>query len=50
LGERVLSKICAAIDEEMNLISAQKCSLSLLQAADLWEKTGRGQLMADEVR
>lgn len=49
MGERVLSKITRIIDQELQAIDAQKLSLSVLQPQELWDRTGRRQLMHQEL-
>lgn len=41
LGKRVLDNIAGIVREEMNAIDGQEVQLSILQASDLWQKTGR---------
>lgn len=41
LGQRVLEKLVAVIDQEMAAVGGQKTSLPLLMSSELWRKTGR---------
>ncbi len=47
LGYKVLSKIEALIREEMNAAGAQELLLPSLQPLELWQKTGRDELMGE---
>lgn len=47
LGYRVLSRIENIIRQEMNLTGAQEVLLPGLQCLDLWQKTGRDELMGE---
>lgn len=49
LGMRVLESIQRIVDEEMQRISAFKCSLPSLQPLSLWEQTGRLEHMKESV-
>ncbi|XP_071536694.1 probable proline--tRNA ligase, mitochondrial isoform X2 [Panulirus ornatus] len=49
LGQRVISKLVALIDEEMRSISAQKLSLPLLTSGHLWKITGRWDTTGQEL-
>jgi len=49
LGMKVLERIQGIIDEEMQAISAFKCSLPSLQPAALWASTGRLAAMQDSM-
>ncbi|HDZ85729.1 MAG TPA: hypothetical protein ENH35_04260, partial [Candidatus Moranbacteria bacterium] len=47
LGLRVLKKIENIIREEMNTIGGQEILMPALHPKDLWEKTGRWDMMDD---
>jgi prolyl-tRNA synthetase len=47
LGLKVLSKIEAIIREEMNKAGAQELLLPALQPLELWQRTGRDELMGE---
>ena len=49
LGVRVCHKIEAILRREMVRIGAQEFSLPTLQPAELWQRTGRWELMGDEM-
>jgi prolyl-tRNA synthetase len=49
LGTRVRAKIIQIIREEMNRIGAQEFLLPCMQPAQIWEKTGRIEIMGDEM-
>ena len=49
LGERVVRKIEAIIRKEMDGIGGQSFSLPSLQPRDLWEKSGRWDVMGAEM-
>jgi len=49
LGLRVLRRIEAIIREEMNAIGAHELFLPCLQPMELWEQTGRDQIMKDVI-
>ncbi len=49
LGVRVRAKIIAIIREEMNRIGAQEFLLPCMQPAQIWEKSGRIEVMGDEM-
>lgn len=44
-----MAKIANIIDQELQAIDAQKLSLSLLQTQELWDRTGRRELMQPEL-
>lgn len=46
LGVRVLRKVESRIRDAMNAIDGQEVYLSVLQPKELWEKTGRWELLA----
>jgi prolyl-tRNA synthetase len=48
-GQRVLEKLIRVIDEEMGAIGGQKVTLPLLNARDLWERTGRWHTTGPEL-
>ncbi|KAK8729675.1 hypothetical protein OTU49_008264 [Cherax quadricarinatus] len=49
LGQRVIDKLTAIIDEEMRHIGAQKLLLPLLTSGHLWKKTGRWESTGEEL-
>jgi len=49
LGTRVRAKVIQIIREEMNRIGAQEFLLPCMQPAQIWEKTGRIEIMGDEM-
>ena len=49
LGQRVRLKVTAIIREEMNRIGAQEFLMPVMHPAELWIKSGRWELMGDEL-
>ena len=49
LGQRVMDKINAIIREEMNRIGGQEVTLPVLQPAEIWQQSGRWQVIGDEM-
>ena len=49
LGQRVRLKVIGIIREEMNGIGAQEFLMPVMHPAELWHKSGRWQLMGDEM-
>jgi prolyl-tRNA synthetase len=49
LGMRVRAKVIAVIREEMNAIGAQEFLLPSMQPAQIWERTGRLEIMGEEM-
>jgi prolyl-tRNA synthetase len=49
LGQRVRLKVTAIIREEMNRIGAQEFVMPIMHPAELWQKSGRWELMGDEL-
>jgi prolyl-tRNA synthetase len=49
LGIRVRTKVIAIIREEMNRIGGQEFLLPSMQPAQLWEKSGRLEIMGEEM-
>jgi prolyl-tRNA synthetase len=49
LGQRVRLKVIGIIREEMNGIGAQEILMPVMHPAELWIKSGRWQLMGDEL-
>jgi prolyl-tRNA synthetase family II len=49
LGVRVRAKVMQIIREEMNRIGGQEFLLPSMQPAQLWEKTGRLEVMGEEM-
>ena len=49
LGQRVRLKVIGIIREEMNRIGAQEFVLPVMHPAELWVKSGRWELMGDEL-
>jgi prolyl-tRNA synthetase len=49
LGWRVLNKIIAVLKEEMDAIGAQEISMPILHPAEIWQQTGRWDMIGDEM-
>ncbi|MEJ2684927.1 MAG: proline--tRNA ligase [Candidatus Sulfobium sp.] len=49
LGWRVMAKINAVLREEMDAIGAQEISLPVLHPAEVWQQTGRWDVIGDEM-
>jgi prolyl-tRNA synthetase len=49
LGWRVLDKIDAILKEEMESIGAQEISMPILHPAEIWQQTGRWDVIGDEM-
>jgi len=49
LGQRVRLKVIGIIREEMNRIGAQEFLMPVMHPAELWQKSGRWELMGDEM-
>jgi prolyl-tRNA synthetase len=49
LGQRVRLKVIGIIREEMNRIGAQEFLMPVMHPAELWIKSGRWELMGDEL-
>ena len=49
LGQRVRLKVTGIIREEMNRIGAQEFLMPVMHPAELWIKSGRWELMGDEL-
>ena len=49
LGQRVRLKVIGVIREEMNRIGAQEILMPVMHPAELWIKSGRWDLMGDEM-
>jgi prolyl-tRNA synthetase len=49
LGQRVRLKVIGVIREEMNAIGAQEILMPVMHPAELWQKSGRWELMGDEM-
>jgi prolyl-tRNA synthetase len=49
LGQRVRLKVIAIIREEMNGIGAQEILMPVMHPAELWAKSGRWELMGEEM-
>jgi prolyl-tRNA synthetase len=49
LGQRVRLKVTGIIREEMNRIGAQEFVMPIMHPAELWQKSGRWELMGDEL-
>jgi prolyl-tRNA synthetase len=49
LARRVLEKVNIIIREEMDVIGAQEISMPALHPADIWQKTGRWDVIGDEM-
>ena len=49
LGQRVRLKVIAIIREEMNKIGAQEILMPVMHPAELWAKSGRWELMGEEM-
>jgi prolyl-tRNA synthetase len=41
MGQRVLDKLTRIVENELNQIGAQKCSLPLIGFENVWSKSGR---------
>ena len=48
LGNRVLQKVCAIIDEEMKAAGADSLLMPALHPAELWKKTGRYEALGQD--
>jgi len=49
LGHRVMQKVGQIIREEMNRAGAQELLLPAVQPAELWQESGRWELMGKEM-
>ena len=49
LGQRVRLKVIGIIREEMNRIGAQEILMPVMHPAELWQRSGRWELMGDEM-
>src|SRR6201998_473944 len=49
LGQRVRLKVIGIIREEMNRIGAQELLMPVMHPAELWQLSGRWELMGDEM-
>lgn len=49
LGRRVYDKVFAIVKEEMDSIGAQQFHLPAMHPSDLWKKSGRWDVMGDEM-
>jgi len=49
LGQRVRLKVMGIIREEMNRIGAQEILMPVMHPAELWQRSGRWELMGDEL-
>ena len=49
LGWRVLDKINAVLKEEMEAIGSQEISMPILHPAEVWQQTGRWDVIGDEM-
>ncbi|HLI42755.1 MAG TPA: proline--tRNA ligase [Streptosporangiaceae bacterium] len=49
LGQRVRLKVIGIIREEMNRIGAQEILMPVMHPAELWQRSGRWQLMGEEM-
>jgi len=49
LGQRVRLKVTGIIREEMDRIGAQEFLMPVMHPAELWQKSGRWELMGDEL-
>ena len=49
LAQRVRLKVIGIIREEMNAIGAQEILMPVMHPAELWQKSGRWELMGDEM-
>jgi prolyl-tRNA synthetase len=49
LGQRVIHKVSQLIREEMNRAGGQELLLPALQPAELWQESGRWELMGKEM-
>src|SRR5512135_126462 len=49
LGQRVMAKINQIIREEMNAIGGQEVTMPVLNPAEVWQQTGRWDVIGDEM-
>jgi prolyl-tRNA synthetase len=49
LGQRVRLKVIGVIREEMNRIGAQEVLMPVMHPAEVWQRSGRWELMGDEM-
>src|ERR1700760_3291926 len=49
LGQRVRLKVIGIIREEMDRIGAQEFVMPVMHPAELWQRSGRWELMGDEL-
>jgi prolyl-tRNA synthetase len=49
LGQRVRLKVIGVIREEMNRIGAQEILMPVMHPAEVWQRSGRWELMGDEM-
>jgi len=49
LGQRVRLKVMGIIRDEMNRIGAQEILMPVMHPAELWQRSGRWELMGDEL-
>src|SRR5215472_8218442 len=49
LGQRVRLKVIGIIREEMNRIGAQEILMPVMHPAEIWQRSGRWELMGDEM-
>ncbi len=49
LGQRVMNKINQIIREEMNAIGGQEVTMPVLNPAEVWQQTGRWDVIGDEM-
>jgi prolyl-tRNA synthetase len=49
VGWRVLQKVTRIVREEMDRVGAMEVSMPVVQSADLWQESGRWELMGPEL-
>ncbi|HSD50626.1 MAG TPA: proline--tRNA ligase, partial [Candidatus Methylomirabilis sp.] len=49
LGQRVMDKVNAIIREEINAIGGQEITMPVIQPAELWQASGRWEIIGDEM-
>jgi prolyl-tRNA synthetase len=50
MGLRVLQKVTEVVRQEMNRAGALEISMPVVQPAELWQESGRWDLMGDELQ
>jgi prolyl-tRNA synthetase len=49
LGQRVMDNVNAIIREEINAIGGQEITMPVIQPAELWQQSGRWDVIGDEM-